>query len=276
MARTGKTNSCSPPNIVSLTPQIINMNRSILIIVLCLISACSFAQVKKTATTTAKPAAKPATAAMLFKNNIDSVSYAVGVRIAQSLKAQGFDNVNMVLFQKAITDVSQSKSPILNDAAISECIGKFQQKVNAVKETEQRKENAAKAAVGKKAGQVFLAQNGTRTGVITLPSGLQYEVLKAGTDNTRPTLASKVKCHYTGTLLDGTKFESSVDRGEPITFLLANVIRGWQEAVQLMTVGSKWKLYIPAELAYGDNPPPGPIAPGATLIFEVALLGRET
>jgi len=250
------------------------MNRSILIIALGVSSVCSFAQVKKPAP---KPIAKKAaTAPGLFKNNSDSVSYAVGVRIAQSLKAQGFDNVNMSLFQKAMNDIALNKSPLLADAAIADCLGKFQQKINGVKEAEQSKENAAKSAVGRQQGQAFLAENGKRAGVFTLPSGLQYEVLKAGADNTRPVLASKVKCHYTGTLINGTKFDSSVDRGEPITFPLANVIRGWQEGLQLMTVGSKWKLFIPADLAYGDNPPPGGvITPGATLVFDVELLGVE-
>ena len=253
------------------------MNRSMLIVTLGLGAISSFAQVKKPA-----PAKQPAgvnkttgtPVPKLFKNNSDSVSYAVGVRIAQSLKAQGFDNVNMTLFQKAMNDVAQSKTPVLADAAISECIGKFQQKVNSGKEAVQQKENAAKAMVAKEEGKAFLAINAKRAGVITMPSGLQYEVIKTGTDNTHPTLSNKVKCHYTGTLLNGFKFDSSVDRGEPITFPLGNVIRGWQEALQLMTVGSKWKLYIPSDLAYGDNGPPN-IGPGATLIFEVELLGIE-
>ncbi|MEK7200406.1 MAG: FKBP-type peptidyl-prolyl cis-trans isomerase, partial [Bacteroidota bacterium] len=120
----------------------------------------------------------------------------------------------------------------------------------------------------------FLAGNGKREGVVTLPSGLQYEVIKTGTDNTKPTLASKVTCHYTGTLINGTKFDSSVDRGTPASFSLGNVIRGWQEALQLMTVGSKWKLYIPADMAYGENGPPS-IGPGATLLFDVELLAVE-
>lgn len=251
------------------------MTRSTLIIMFSLSAIGSFAQVKKTTTAaktgvkaTVKPAVNP------FKSNTDSVSYAVGVRIGQSLKAQGFNNVNMLLFQKAMNDVAQNKTPVLADAAITECIGRFQQKVNAGKESEQQKENAAKAMVTKKEGEVFLEANSKRAGVISLPSGLQYEIIKAGTDNTKPTIASKVTCHYTGTLINGTKFDSSVDRGAPATFPLANVIRGWQEALQLMSVGSKWKLFIPADLAYGDNGPPS-IGPGATLIFDVELLAVE-
>lgn len=251
------------------------MNRPLLIITLCLSSIAIFAQAKKPVTTAkagVKTVVKPTINS--FKNNTDSVSYAVGIRIAQSLKVQGFENVNMTLFQKAMNDVAQNRTPALADAAISECIGRFQQKINAGKETEQQKENAAKAAVAKREGDIFLAANSKRAGVTSLPSGLQYEIIKAGTDNTKPTLASKVTCHYTGTLINGTKFDSSVDRGAPATFPLANVIRGWQDALQLMTVGSKWKLFIPADLAYGDNAPPS-IGPGATLIFDVELLAVE-
>ncbi len=232
-----------------------------------LITVSGFAQVKKPVV--AKPVVKAAPVNP-FKNNTDSISYAVGLRIAQSLKGQGFENLNMTLFQKAMSDLRTNKPSLLDDAAITQCISTYQQKINESKQ----KENEAKAAVTKKEGQVFLSTNGKRAGVVTLPSGLQYEIIRAGTDNTKPTLANKVKCHYTGTLLNGTKFDSSVDRGEPITFQLGNVIRGWQEGLQLMTIGSKWKLYIPSDLAYGDNAPPN-IGPGATLIFEVELLGIE-
>lgn len=242
-----------------------------------LLTAGAFAQVKKTTSPVKKPVTKPATkpaAALPFKNNIDSISYAIGMRIAQNLEAQGFKNLNMPLFQKAMNDIKLKKQPLLNDDAITACISLFQQKISAEKEAEMRKENEAKATINKKEGAAFLEANGKRAGVVTLPSGLQYEVLKAGTDNTRPVLTSRVTCHYTGTLINGTKFDSSVDRGTPATFGLSNVISGWQEALQLMTVGSKWKLYIPANLAYGDNAPPN-IGPGATLIFEVELLGVQ-
>lgn len=241
-----------------------------------LLTAGAFAQVKKTTAPVKKPVTKTAAkpAAILFKNNIDSISYAIGMRIAQNLDAQGFKNLNMSLFQKAMSDIKLKKAPLLNDDAVTSCISLFQQKISAEKEAEMRKENEAKAAINKKEGMAFLAANGKRAGVVTLPSGLQYEVLKAGTDNTKPVLTSRVTCHYTGTLINGTKFDSSVDRGTPATFGLSNVISGWQEALQLMTVGSKWKLFIPSNLAYGDNAPPN-IGPGATLIFEVELLGVQ-
>ena len=243
------------------------MIRSFFVMAMAIFSVSVFAQVKKTVP--AKPTGKPA-AVNPFKNNTDSLSYAVGLRIAQSLKTQGFENLNMQLFSKAMSDMKLNKTPLLSEAAITECFGSFQQKQNAIKQ----KENDARAIAAKKEGQAFLPQNGKRPGVVTLPSGLQYEIIRAGSDNTKPTLTSKVKCHYTGTLINGTKFDSSIDRGEPVTFPLGNVIRGWQEGLQLMTVGSKWKLYIPSDLAYGDNAPPN-IGPGATLVFEVELLGIE-
>ncbi|MCK9402038.1 MAG: FKBP-type peptidyl-prolyl cis-trans isomerase [Chitinophagaceae bacterium] len=250
------------------------MNKAILMITFGLLATGGFAQVKKSVSTT-KPAIKTAVKPVSpFKNNIDSISYAVGLRIAQSLKAQGFDNINMTLFNKAMRDLKQNKPSLLSDIAVTDCISKFQQIVNAKKETAQQKENSVKSLAARQEGQAFLANNGKRAGVVTLPSGIQYEIIKAGTDTTKPTLASKVTCHYTGTLINGTKFDSSVDRGAPASFPLGNVIRGWQEALQLMTVGSTWKLYIPADMAYGENGPPS-IGPGATLIFDVALLAVE-
>lgn len=257
---------------VSLSLKLSNMNKLILVLVLSITTGALFAQTaKKPAPKTAtKPVVK--TASTLFKNNNDSVSYGLGIRIMQNLKAQGLQNVNLAMVQRAMTDASLKKTPLLNDADINACMGRLQQQMDA----ERAKENAAKSSVGIREGQAFLAANAKRAGVVSLPSGLQYEVIKAGTGTEKPTLNSNVKCHYTGTLLNGTKFDSSVDRGEPITFKLSNVILGWQEALQLMTVGSKWKLYIPANLAYGDNPPPGGvITAGSTLVFDVELLGIE-
>ncbi len=150
----------------------------------------------------------------------------------------------------------------------------FQQQINSVKNAAAEKENAAKAVGNRQEGQAFLAANGKRPGVITLPDGLQYEVIKASTDNTKPTLTSKVKVHYHGTLINGTVFDSSVDRGEPIVYPVNGFVKGWQEVLQLMPVGSKWKVYLPADLAYGDSEA-GKIGPGSTLIFDLELLGIE-
>ncbi len=211
-------------------------------------------------------AKKPVTAAAAnsFTNNRDSASYSLGVRIAQNLKGQGFEAINIALLQKAIGDVLGNKKQALPEEVLNLCIGQYQQKATIEKSSKAKAE-----------GKIFLAKNGKRKEVVTLPDGLQYEVLKTGTDTTKPTLASKVKCHYHGTLINGKVFDSSVERGEPVTFGLGNVIKGWQEALQLMTVGSKWRLYIPSELAYGDRQSGPEIAPGSTLIFEVELLGIE-
>ena len=209
----------------------------------------------------AKPVAPTVSA---FKSNTDSASYGIGVRIAQNLKSQGFDGVNQDLLKRAIGDVLQNKTLAIPDSLI-----------DASLESYHKKSMDSKSAVAKKEGADFLAANAKKPGVKVLPDGLQYEVIKASSDTTHPLLTDKVKCHYHGTLINGKVFDSSVDRGEPITFPLNGVIKGWQEAVQLMTVGSKWKLFIPSDLAYGDQQAGPSIAPGSTLIFTVELLGIE-
>lgn len=129
-----------------------------------------------------------------------------------------------------------------------------------------------KAAANQKAGEEFMEANKKKPGVEVLPSGLQYEVITEG-DGPRPLATNKVTCHYHGTLIDGTVFDSSVQRGQPATFPLNMVIKGWTEALQLMAVGSKWRLYLPPQLAYGDRQTGAHIGPNSTLIFEVELLG---
>jgi len=241
-----------------------------LFICLLLASFGANAQVKKAVTapkTVAKPAAKPTVALKpvnTFKNGADSAGYALGVRIGQNLKAQGFDAINLPNLYRAIGDVFSGKASALPEAVLDKCIGEFVQKANE-----------QKSAGSKKAAVAFLAANAKKPGVVTLPSGLQYMVVKAGTDTTKPKLTDKVKCHYHGTLITGEIFDSSVNRGEPISFPLNGVIKGWQEALQLMTVGSKWKLFIPSELAYGERSAGPVIGPGSTLIFEVELLGIQ-
>jgi FKBP-type peptidyl-prolyl cis-trans isomerase FklB len=163
-----------------------------------------------------------------------------------------------------MNDVFKGNKLVIVEEGLDACIGTYQQKAQS-----------AKSSVAKAAGKKFLDANAKRAGVVTLPSGLQYEVVKAGTDTAKPKLGDKVKCHYHGTLIKGEIFDSSVDRGEPIVFPVSGVIKGWTEALQLMTVGSKWKLYIPSELAYGDQQAGPSIAPGSTLIFDVELIGIE-
>ena len=241
-----------------------------LFICLLLASFGANAQVKKAATapkvatkTVAKPtiAVKPVNA---FKNSADSAGYALGVRIGQNLKAQGFDAINLPNLYRAIGDVFTGKASALPEAVLDKCIGEFVQKANE-----------QKSAGAKKEGVEFLAANAKKPGVVTLPSGLQYVVVKAGADTTRPKLTDKVKCHYHGTLLNGSIFDSSIDRGEPVVFPVNGVIKGWQEALQLMTVGSKWKLYVPSDLAYGDSSPSPSIGPGSLLVFDVELISIE-
>ena len=241
-----------------------------LFICLLLASFGANAQVKKAVTApkvAPKTAVKPTIAVKpmgAFKNSADSAGYALGVRIGQNLKAQGFDAINLPNLYRAIGDVFSGKASALPEAVLDKCIGEFVQKANE-----------KKSAGAKKAGIDFLAANAKKPGVVTLPSGLQYEVVKAGTDAIKPTLTDKVKCHYHGTLLDGSIFDSSMDRGEPVVFPVNGVIKGWQEALQLMTVGSKWKLYVPSDLAYGDSSPSASIGPGSLLVFDVELISIE-
>lgn len=206
-----------------------------------------------------KPKPKPA-AAPALKTSIDSVSYAIGQDIGNSLKSQGLSNLNPTLLIKAIQDVVKNQPLLLSKEQCDMSIRDFLQKAAA-----------EKIAKNKAAGEQFLAANKTKQGVVTLPSGLQYQVIKEGT-GPKPALTDKVKTHYHGTLIDGTVFDSSVDRGQPISFAVNGVIPGWTEALQLMPVGSKWKLFIPSELAYGDRQAGPKIGPGSTLIFEVELL----
>jgi len=213
-------------------------------------------------TAVARKTAVP-TATSSLKNTKDSASYALGYRIAQSLKGQGLQDVNVALFNKGMAAGVLAK-PEIPDTLLDICIKNYQDKMSQNNILQNR-------AIGAE----FLANNAKRPGVVKLTSGLQYEVLVAGKGTQKPTLNNKVKCHYHGTLIDGTVFDSSVQRGEPISFPLNGVIKGWQDALQLMTVGSKWKLFIPSELAYGERSAGPVIGPGSTLVFEVELLGID-
>jgi FKBP-type peptidyl-prolyl cis-trans isomerase FklB len=215
------------------------------------------AQVKKVV-----PARKPAPPVTL-KTTTDSLSYAIGLSVANFYKQQNITNVNTALVTKAINDVTRKGTPLLSDDQANACITAYVQKAKA-----------AQASVAKKAGEEFLANNKNKPGVVTLPSGMQYVILKEG-DGPKPALTDKIKCHYHGTLIDGRVFDSSVDRGQPIELTVNGVIPGWTEALQLMPVGSKWKLFIPSNLAYGDQQAGPLIAPGSTLIFDVELLAIE-
>lgn len=198
---------------------------------------------------------------------MDKVSYALGVSVGHNLKSSGVNDINTTDFTKAVETMMTGKEPELSFDEINQILNEFFGKIEAAKKEQQAKAGEA----NKEAGEAFLAANKDREEVITLPSGLQYEVLKEG-EGAIPTATDSVKCHYHGTLLDGTVFDSSVQRNDPAVFGVNQVIKGWVEALQLMSVGSKWKLYIPSELAYGPNGAGGAIGPDATLIFEVELL----
>jgi FKBP-type peptidyl-prolyl cis-trans isomerase FklB len=204
----------------------------------------------------------------VLKNSRDSFSYAAGLNIAANMKDQGITDINAAIMQKAITDVFQNKTPLLTADAANASLQKHMMVIQQKKMAEQQGKSAAEKARGK----VFLDNNKKRAGVVTLPSGLQYEIMKAGDANSiKATAADTVVVHYAGSFTDGREFESSVSRGEPVTFPVGAVIKGWTEILQLMPEGSKWKVFIPSDLAYGDMGS-GAIPPGSTLIFEIEVL----
>ena len=195
------------------------------------------------------------------ETEMEKVSYSLGVNVATGVKAQGLDTIDANAVAKAFNDVFEG-----NDLDISE------EESMKVLQDYFGKLQAAKQAKTSEVGSAYLTENAAKEGVITTESGLQYEILTTGTGAT-PTADDQVTVHYHGMLTDGTVFDSSVDRGEPAQFGVTQVIPGWIEALQLMSVGDKWKLTIPSELAYGDRGAGGLIGPGATLVFEVELLG---
>ncbi len=191
---------------------------------------------------------------------MDKVSYALGLSIGNNFENSGIKDLQVEDFVKGLTDVLSGNQPAITYDEAKEVINNYFMKL--------QKE---RLEINKKAGEEFLNINRHKAGVVELPSGLQYEVLKNGT-GTKPTANDKVKCHYHGTLINGTVFDSSVQRGEPAVFGVSQVIPGWVEALQLMPVGSKWRLFIPSNLAYGENGAGNLIEPNSTLIFDVELL----
>lgn len=197
------------------------------------------------------------------KTYIDSVSYSLGVMVAQNFKSTDIPKINQLEFARAFNKVVQEEELSISPAQANQIINDF-----FMQQEEKKFSN------NKKAGEEFLQQNAQREEVTVTKSGLQYEVLEKG-QGPRPTIDDKVNVHYHGTLIDGSVFDSSVERGDPISFKLRGVIKGWQEGLQLMPLGSKYKLYIPQDLAYGPNSPNPVIKPFSTLVFEVQLLDIE-
>jgi len=191
------------------------------------------------------------------------VSYGIGYNIGTQISQDDAVNVDLDLLFKGIQDAVEQKAAALTNQEISAAFQELQARMQA--------EQAEKAKAAVAEGQKFLDDNAKKDGVTVTESGLQYRVLTAGEGDNKPGLNDTVKTHYHGTLTDGTVFDSSVERGEPVEFPVSGVIKGWTEALQLMTVGDKWELTIPSELAYGANPPPS-IPANAVLVFEVELL----
>ncbi len=210
----------------------------------------------------AKPAAaaQPKALTPVFKSQTDSASYAFGVSIANDIKSRGVTSLNYSLLAKAMNDVFAGSSPLISPEKCQDLImsflGSLEKKKFEVNITE---------------GTKFLAENAKKPGIVSLPSGLQYQVITQGTGS-KPAATDEVTVHYKGTLLSGKQFDSSYDRGEPATFMLNQVIPGWTEGLQQMTVGSKYRFFIPYALAYGERAAGPDIAPYSTLVFEVELI----
>lgn len=198
---------------------------------------------------------------------MDKVSYALGLGIGRQLSQMGADNLDIDDFAKAIKDILAGKKPEIDDAEAQTLVKDFFEK----QEAKQRAAAAEKFKETKEKGEAYLAENAKKEGVVTLPSGLQYQVIKEG-NGRRPKATDKVKCHYEGMLVDGKLFDSSIQRGEPATFPLNGVIKGWTEGLQLMQEGAKYRFFIPYHLGYGENGAGASIPPFAALVFDVELI----
>lgn len=194
---------------------------------------------------------------------MDKLSYALGLSMGSNLMNSGLREIDVESFVKAFTEIMNNKTPSMSPQEANQILQEYFNK----QQDEMLNKNL-------EAGKAFLEENAKNENVTVLPSGLQYEVLTEG-NGKKPKATDKVKCHYHGTLIDGTVFDSSVQRGQPAVFGVNQVIKGWVEALQLMAVGSKWKLFIPSNLAYGENGAGNSIEPNTALIFEVELLGIE-
>ncbi len=191
---------------------------------------------------------------------MEKLSYALGMSIAANLQQSGVAEIDVDAFARGLKHHIEGTTTEIDQQEAGKIINEF----FAAVQSKQFEANI-------KAGQDFLAENAKKEGIVTLESGLQYEIMNEG-DGAKPNAADNVKCHYHGTLIDGTVFDSSVERGEPATFPVNGVIAGWVEALQMMPVGSKWKLYVPSNLAYGEHGAGQQIQPHTTLVFEVELL----
>lgn len=220
----------------------------------------------KTPSTTKPKTSAGAGAPLSLKTQKEKFSYAVGMNLGERFKKDGVD-IDPAILSRAIRDTQAGRKTLLTDDQAREAIMSVQKDVMA----KQQEKNKEAAAANKKTGEAFLEANKSKEGVKALPDGLEYKVLTEG-NGPKPTKDDKVSVNYRGTLIDGKEFDSSYKRGEPATFPVTGVIKGWTEALQLMPVGSKWQLFIPSDLAYGDRGAGADIGPSETLIFEVELL----
>ncbi|HKN77159.1 MAG TPA: FKBP-type peptidyl-prolyl cis-trans isomerase [Candidatus Acidoferrum sp.] len=230
-------------------------------------------------TTTPKPPAakpgattarKPTSTVLTLKTQKEKASYAIGLNIGKSMHKDSVD-VDPAIVLRGMKDGLAGNKPLLTDDEARATMVALQADLRK----KQEEKMLVQGEANKKEGETFLAENKTKEGVVALPSGLQYKILKEGT-GPKPTATDTVVCNYKGTLLDNTEFDSSYKRGQPATFPVTGVIKGWTEALQLMPVGSKWQLFIPSDLAYGvRGGPGGGIGPNATLVFEVELMSIQ-
>ena len=226
------------------------------------------AAAKKTTTVKRAPTpAKPKTIALTTEQ--DKISYAIGMNMAKTLQRQSLE-VEPDVLVKGLKDVLAGSKTLLSEDEARATLTTLQNNLR----TKQQEKAQQVGMSNKKEGEDFLAANKSKEGVITLPSGLQYKILKEGS-GPKPSSTDSVVCNYRGTLINGTEFDSSYKRGQPATFAVNGVIKGWTEALQLMSVGSKWQLFIPSDLAYGQRGAGADIGPNATLIFEVELLSIQ-
>lgn len=241
------------------------MKKVLLSVVAFLVLAISVSAQKTTKTTKAKPAAKASTktnaSAPVFKNLIDSFSYAAGINVATNMQVQGISKLNTALMQKGLEDVFSKNNPLMTQEVINTCM---QQQLEIFNKEKTEKELAE--------GRAFLETNKKRAGVITLPSGLQYEVIKKGDSSSiMPKATDTIVVNYIGKFIDGNEFENSIKSGKTASFPLNNMIKGWVEALQLMHIGDHWRTFIPSELAFGPNGSGQVIPPNAVLIFDIML-----
>jgi len=216
----------------------------------------------KSKTTKPTTSSQTSSTALTLKTGLDSFSYAMGMSVGKFYKQQGLTSIKTNLMLKGIGDAMNDKSkPVMDEM---QC--------NMVMQSYLTEQKAKKSSASKMAGQRFMDSIAKQPGVVKLPSGLQYKVLKAGSETEHPKITDTVKFHYKGSLADGTEFDNSYTRGEPLIHPVSQLVPGWTEALQLMTPGSKWILYIPSSLGYGDQGAGDVIPPGATLVFEVELL----